>query len=86
MVDDADEVPEGTDLDDLGEPLVELRDLAEPPSPALVARIRSSLRRRSLASQLASLGWSGVGSVFLEFIEMIRALLVDTTSNRGGPR
>jgi hypothetical protein len=84
MAEEADDLEDGDeDLDDLGAPIEELRDLAAIPSPGFFNRIRGSLRRRSLGSQLASLGWSGVGTVVFEFMQMIYALFQDKPTHRG---
>lgn len=71
------------DLEDLGEPIGELRELDEGPSSGFLGRLRNALRRRSLGSHLASLGWSGVGAVFFEFLQMIYALFQDKPTDRG---
>ena len=64
---DEDELPE----DELGEPIRELREIEHAPSAGFVDRLSSSLRRRGLGSQLATLTWSAFGGVFLEFLSMI---------------
>lgn len=74
------------ETEDLGEPIDELRELAEVPSAGFIESIRRSLQRRSLGSQLASLGWSGLGAVAVEFLHMIYALFQDKPSDRGEPR
>jgi hypothetical protein len=74
------------ETEDLGEPIDELRELAEPPSAGFLDRLRRSLQRRSLSSQLASLGWSGLGAVLVEFLRMIYALFEDKPTDRGGSR
>ncbi len=86
MADDPNDTTD--DTDDLGEPIAELGQLAEAPSAGFLERLRRSLQRRSLGSQLASLGWSGLGAVLLEFLRMIYALFENkpTDTDRGGPR
>jgi len=83
MADEADDV-DGRDIEDLGEPILELRELEEAPSAGFLGRLRASLRRRELGSQLVSLGWSGLGAVVLEFMRMIYALFEDNPNDRGG--
>jgi len=81
MADENDVPPE--ELEDLGEPIAELRTLAEEPTPGFVFRLVNSLRRRDLSSQLATLSWIGLGAVLVEFIRMIFSFL-DNPQDRGG--
>ncbi len=62
--------PEG-DPDDLGEPIAELRELEEIPSEGFVGRLMNTLRRRDLSSQLATLSWSGLAAVAMEFLQIL---------------
>lgn len=68
-----DEVGEG--LDDLGEPIEALRDYTIEPSAGFVSRLRNTLRRRDLGSQVATLSWTGLGTVVLEFFRMIFSIV-----------
>ena len=81
---DADDLVDEKELEDLGEPIAELRQLAEAPSAGFLGRVRASLRRREIGSHLVSLGWSGLGTVVLEFVRMIHALFQDKPNDRGG--
>ena len=56
---------------DTGEPITMLLDLAEDPVPGFVGRIRNSLQRRLLASQLADLSWFTPVLVLLEYLKVI---------------
>ena len=77
-LDPADELAD----EDLGEPIAELRDYAEAPSPAFLSRVLGSVRRRSLTSHLATLGWSALGQVLLSFLEMIYSLFASGEPER----
>jgi hypothetical protein len=68
----------------LGSPIGELAQFREPPSPGFVHRLLDSLRRRDLSSQLATLGWTGLGSVFVEYIKLIFSVFDANTDSRGG--
>lgn len=71
------EDPHGADTgaeEDLGEPVSELRDYVEPPSPAFLGRVLGSVRRRSLGSQFATFVWSALGEALIEFLCMIHSL------------
>lgn len=63
---------DGADDDiDVGEPITELADFRERASGDLLGRIRRSLQRRSLGSQLATLSWGGIGTVLQELLEFL---------------
>ena len=72
------------DEDDLGEPIHELAELEEVPSSGFVTRLFNLLRRRDLGSQLATLGWTGLGTVFIEFLKVIFAVFETNTPDREG--
>ena len=69
--------------DDLGEPIEALRDLAVDPSDGFLGRLRNSLRRRDLSSQVATLSWTGLGTVVLEFFRVIFAILEPPPEEEG---
>lgn len=83
MADDEAPPDEGLDPNDLGEPIAELALLEEVPSSGFVGRLINVLRRRSLSSQLATLGWTGLGEVFTEFLKMIMSSFGSTSRNEG---
>ncbi len=60
---------------DAEHPIVELADLREQPSPGFLARIRGSIDRRRLGSDLAELGWKGLVAVLVEFIDFALQLV-----------
>lgn len=81
---DEQEVPDDADLNDLGEPIAELRDLGEDPRAGFVGRLLNSLRRRDLSSQLVTLSWNGLGAVLLEFMQAIFSVLDTNPRDQGG--
>ena len=83
MTDDQEPVLEGLDLEDLGEPIEELRALEEIPSAGFVSRLLNALQRRDLSSQIATLGWTGLGTVFVEFLRMLYSIF-DSNPRDGG--
>lgn len=67
---------------DPGEPIAELADFREQASGDLLGRIRRSLQRRSLSSQLMTLSWGGVGEVFQELLELIYSFIEPRENRR----
>ena len=74
MNEDKGRVDQGGDPDDLGEPILELQELVEDPSGGFMGRVLSSLRRRSLVGQMATLVWSASAQAFFEFLGMFFSL------------
>lgn len=74
------------DVDDLGEPIRELAtlELEEVPSSGFIMRLFNVLGRRNLTSQLAVLSWTGLGTVFLEFLKVVFSAFDTNTQDRGG--
>lgn len=80
----ADDEEVGADLEDLGEPVLELLELTEQPSGGFLSRLLSTLRRRSLGSHIAALSFTAFGEVILEFLTMIYSLFEsDRTDGEG---
>lgn len=79
-----DDEMEDLDEADLGEPIRELAELEEVPSSGFVGRLFNLLRRRDLGSQLATLGWTGMGAVFVEFLKVIFSVFETKTPDSGG--
>lgn len=79
MTDDSGQ-QEARDLseEEMGSPLAELSEIAEPPSGGFFGRVRNSIDRRRLGSELTDLGWNGVVSVILEFVDMVVQLVTGT--------
>lgn len=84
MTDDPEEYDEEIDLNDLGDPIDELRDLGEDPAPGFLGRLRNTLRRRDLSSQLVTLSWNGLGAVLLEFLQAVFSIFDTNPRDRGG--
>lgn len=57
--------------EELGEPIGELMALEENVSTGFLARVLSSLRRRSLVGHMVTLVWAASAQAFLEFLGMI---------------
>ncbi len=55
--------------DDLGAPVVELRDLSFPLEDRFPDKVRRRIERRLLAGELLDLAWSGPLAVALEFLK-----------------
>ena len=71
--------PEPTD-EEMGMPIGELADIGQPASSGFLGRIRGSIDRRRLGSELTDLSWNGVLSVMLEFVDMAVQLLTGSGS------
>ncbi len=71
MNDDADQhYPDDLSEAEMGAPIAELADPSEAPSHGFLRRIRNSIDRRRLGSDLSELGWSGVLQVFLQYLDV----------------
>ena len=81
MADDSGLGPETEE--DVGQPIDELRGYEEATPTGFVGRVVAALRRRTLASHLATLSWSAIGQVLLEFLKMIYSLFESRKSDRG---
>ena len=80
MADRNDDVRED---EDLGEPVSELLELAEEPSAGFLSRIVSSIQRRNLASNFATLAWSAAAVALFEFLRMIFSAFEPRGSRQG---
>ena len=76
MSEDESRVEEGGNPEDLGEPILELRELEEDPSAGFLGRVLSSLRRRSLVGQMATMAWTASAQAFFEFLGMFFSSLI----------
>ena len=56
---------------DTGEPIAELADLVEPAEAGFFGRLWRRIDRRRLGSEIADLGWTGVFTVFIEYLSML---------------
>lgn len=66
----------------LGAPIDELRGYQETPSSGFLPRVLGSVRRRTLTSHLATLGWSALGQVLLTLLDMIHSMLAPREPER----
>lgn len=66
--------------EEMGVPIGELAEIAEPTSAGFLGRIRGSIDRRRLGSELTDLSWNGVLSVMLEFVDMAVNLLTGSAT------
>lgn len=60
---------ESTEVE-MGSPIGELADIRVPASSGFFGKVRGSIDRRRLGSELTDLSWNGVLSVMLEFIDL----------------
>lgn len=60
---------------DTGQPIAELADIAEEPSPGFLRRLWGRIDRRRLGGDLADLTWQGVLSVVIEYLGMVLEVL-----------
>jgi len=83
MRDDSDaQHPPELDDDDMGSPIGELVEIGEPTSSGFFGRVRNSIDRRRLSSELTDLSWNGVLSVMLEFVDMAVQLVTGTGTTK----
>jgi hypothetical protein len=64
------EPPDQEDLE-LGEPVAELRQLAEHPSPGFMTRIRNSINRRLFAAESLDFGLMAFFQTFFEYLKSL---------------
>jgi len=83
MTDEDESVDDDFDATELGEPIAELRELAEDPPTGFLGRLLNSLRRRDLGSQLATFSWNGLGTVLLEFFQVVFSIFDTNPRDRG---
>lgn len=67
---------------EMGLPIGELAQIREPASPGFFGKVRGSIERRRLGSELADLSWNGVLSVMLEFVDLAVQLVTGTQDKR----
>ena len=59
------------DIQDVGEPIAELRDLSVETEPDLYDRVRRRIERRSLASSFMDMAWLMPILIFIELVGMV---------------
>lgn len=65
------------------EPIPELAEYAEPASPDLMRRVRNSVMRRGMASDLADYAWFAPLRILLEYLGVALTLLGGGGHKRG---
>ena len=80
--------PDGTgnNLDvDPGEPIGELADLRDEPSPTFRSAVLDGVNRRTLAAQSLQVSWWGLTNLLLEYLQLLlRALGVKEDTDKEG--
>lgn len=59
------------DIQDVGEPIAELRDLSLETEPDFYDRVRRRIERRSLASSFMAAAWLVPVLIFMELVSMV---------------
>jgi hypothetical protein len=72
------------DAIDTGEPIELLQAVAVVPRAGFMARIRSSIQRRTLGSQFADLSWKAVTTVIMEYLTLAFGLFSASGRNQRG--
>ncbi len=68
---------------EMGAPIRELADLHVSPDSGFFGRIRGSIERRRLGSELTDLGWNGVLAVMVQFLDFaIQIITGSDTENK----
>lgn len=67
---------------ELGEPIHELAELVEIPTAGFANRVRNSILRRGLTSDLMDYAWTGPLRVFWEYLEMLFGLFSGHASGK----
>lgn len=66
------------------EPILELAELSETPSDGFEDRVRRSILRRSLASDLASYVWFTPVRILLEYMGLLLTMIGDSPTEGDG--
>jgi len=84
LIDETDgTLPPRDDDPDAGPPIAELAGLGIGASPGFVDRVRRSIGRRMLGSQLAALAWHAPTVWLVEFLGLIAGLLGTGARRKG---
>jgi len=67
--------PPEPDDSNLGEPIAELANWAEPVPAELLERVRASIHRRETVAAAVDLSFGTLGTVFLAFIQLLAGLV-----------
>ena len=71
------------DIQDVGEPIAELRDLSEAVEPDLFERVQRSVERRSMASSFMDFAWLVPVLLLIELVGMVFGSLGGGGKGRG---
>ena len=71
------------DIQDVGEPIAELRDLSLEAEPDLYDRVRRRIERRSLATSFMSAAWLVPVLIVMEIISMVFSSFGGGGNSRG---
>ena len=66
------------------EPILELAELSETPSDGFEGRVRRSILRRNLASDLASYAWFTPVRILLEYMGLLLTMIGDSPKEGDG--
>lgn len=75
MTDESSRLPPEPTEEEMGSPIGELSDIRVPASTGFFGRVRGSIERRRLGSELTDLSWNGLISVVLEFIDLTAQMI-----------
>lgn len=75
MTDESSQLPPEPTEEEMGSPIGELADIRVPASTGFFGRVRGSIERRRLGSDLTDLSWNGLISVVLEFIDLAAQMI-----------
>lgn len=67
---------------DTGEPIAMLRNFGEEPTAGFLTRIRGSIQRRMLSSQLAEISWFTPVLVLFEFVKFFFGFFESVSGRR----
>jgi hypothetical protein len=75
--------PDAADID-VGPPVHELASLTEVPGRGFFERIRRSVERRKLSSQMTEMSLTGIVTVFLEFLGALFGMIAEVGATGQG--
>ena len=67
---------------EMGAPIAELADLRVKPGGGFFGRIRGSIERRRLGSELTDLGWHGLLAVVIEFLDLAMQVVTGSETEK----
>lgn len=75
--------PTDRDEIDVGEPVSQLTDLQQAPSPGFLDAIRRRIWRRHFVADAGELWWSGLAYIVLEFVKLCTQLFQPAADTQG---